>query len=87
MLLLTTFSTPRNLWEERFLGVLKVVKKRTYFETVSNQEEYFRDHENICFMVFLNNMSMTLSHTVFNTPLDLISGQCYPFQSKIASSC
>ena len=60
-------------------------KERTYFETVNNQEEYFRAHEKICFMVFLNNILMTSSHTEFNTPLDSISGQCFPFHAKITS--
>ena len=45
-------------------------KEKTYFEAVNNQEEYFRGHENICFMVFSNNM--LTSHIVFNVPLDLI---------------
>ena len=35
------------------------MKKRQTFEAVNNQEEYFRVHENICFMDFPNNMVMT----------------------------
>ena len=38
-------------------------------------------------MVFLNNMLMTLSHMVFNIPLDLIYDQCYPLHTKATSFC
>ena len=60
-------------------------KENTYFEAVNNQEEYFRGYENICCMVFLNNMLMTSSHMVFNIPLDLIYEQCYPLHAKTTS--
>ena len=47
-------------------------KEKAYFEAVYNQKKHFGGHENICFLVFLNSMLMTLSHIVFNIPLDLI---------------
>ena len=62
-------------------------KENTYFEAVNNQEECFGGHENTCFMVFLNNILMTLSHIVFNIPLDLIYDQCYPLNPKTTSFC
>ena len=34
-------------------------KEKIYFEDVNNQNKYFRGYENICCMVFLNNMLMT----------------------------
>ena len=33
-------------------------KEKTYFVAVNNQEEYFKRNENICCMVFLNNILM-----------------------------
>ena len=49
-------------------------------EAVNNQEEYFRWHENKCFMVFPKNM--LTSHIVFNVPFDLIDDQYYPLHRK-----
>ena len=54
---------------------------------MNNQEQYFRGHENICCMVFLNNMPMTWSHIAFNIHLDLIYNQCYPLNAKTKSFC
>ena len=67
---------------DRFFG-----KENTYFEAVNNQEQYFGGHENICCMVFLNNMPMTWSHIAFNIHLDLIYDQCYPLNAKTKSFC
>ena len=60
-------------------------KEKTYFEAVDNQEEYPRGHENMCFMVFPNNM--LTSHIVFNVPFDLIDDQYYPLHIKITNFC
>ena len=45
-------------------------KEKKNFAAVNNPEEYIRVHENICFMVFPNNVVMTSSHMVFNILLD-----------------
>ena len=52
---------------------------------MNNQEDYFRGHEHICFMVFPNNM--LTSHIVFNVPLDLIDDQDYHLHIKTTSFC
>ena len=60
-------------------------KENTNVEAVNNAEEYFREHENICFMVFLKNMFMTSSHIVFNIIPNLINEQYYPLHVKTTS--
>ena len=60
-------------------------KEKSYFVVVNNQEEYFRGHGNICFMVFPNNM--LTSHIVFNVPLDLIDDQYYLLHIKTTNFC
>ena len=52
-------------WNDHFFD-----EEKTNFEAVNNQEEYFRVHENMCFIVFPNNMVMTWSHIVFDILLD-----------------
>ena len=54
---------------------------------MNNQEEYFEGHENICCMVFPNNIPMTLSDIALNFPLDLLYDQCYPLNPKTTSFC
>ena len=80
-----TWMLRLNTWMFSFLEKSKYLtqndrfsdKENTYFETVNNQEGYIRGYEIICSMVFLKIMLMTLSHIVFNMPLDLIYDQCY----------
>ena len=60
---------------------------KTNFEAINNSEEYFIVHENICLMVFPNNMVMTSSHIVFNILLDLSDDQNYLLYAKTISFC
>ena len=56
--------------------------KKTYFKALKNQEESFRQYENICCMMFLNNTLIALSHIVFNIFLGLIYDQCHTLHAK-----
>ena len=59
----------------RYLSKKKhILDKEKYFQVVNNPKEYFRRHENKCFMVF--------SFIVFNIPLDLIDDQYYTLHIK-----
>ena len=69
-------------WNDCFFN-----KENAQFEAVNNQEECFRGYDNICCMVFLNNMLMALSHMVFDIPHDWIYDQCYPLHAKTTSVC
>ena len=62
-------------------------KEKIYFEDVNNQNEYFRGYENICCMVFLNNILMTSPQIAFNFPFDSIYTNCYPLHAKTTSLC
>ena len=62
-------------------------KEKTNFEEVNNPQEYFRVHENICLMVFPNNMVMPSSHIVFTILFDLSDDHNYPLHAKTISFC
>ena len=64
-----------------------MIKKIQTLKGANNPEEYIRVHENICFMVFPNNMVMSSSHMVFNILLDLSDEQNYPLHAKTISFC
>ena len=54
-----------NIWLLSFLKRSKYSngnKENTYFEAENNEEEYFRGHENIGCMMFLNNICWGNSH-------------------------
>ena len=71
-----------KIWMLSFLERSKCLNN---FEAVNNPEEYFRGHENICFMIF-SKKTLT-SHIVFNIPLDLIYDKYYPLHAKSTSFC
>ena len=56
--------------------------RKTYFKALKNQEEYFRQYENICCMIFLNKTLTTLSEIVFNISLGFIYDQCHTLHAK-----
>ena len=88
-----TWMLRLKIWILKFLGESKystlnnhlLDKEKTYFEAINNQEEYFRGHENICFMVFPNNI--LTSHMIFNVPLDFIDDQYFSLHIKTTNFC
>ena len=63
------------------------MRKRQISATLSPLWRYFRRHENMCCMVFLNDILMNRQILSFNIPFDLIYDKSCSFHAKTTRFC